>query len=75
VSAEETVAEFGVWGGVPRYWEIRARSNSFEEAVKNHVLDQHGILYKVIFLKRPEKCANEGSAMVISPEQVIRRSL
>ncbi|MDW7760042.1 MAG: ATP-binding protein [Acidobacteriota bacterium] len=46
ITAEDAVREFGVWGGVPRYWEIRRRSKSFEEAVKNHVLDRDGILYE-----------------------------
>ncbi len=46
IQAEEAVKEFGVWGGVPRYWEIRKHSKNFEEAVKSHVLDQHGILHE-----------------------------
>lgn len=46
IDAEEAVREFGVWGGVPRYWEIRRRSKSFDEAVKNHVLDRHGVLHE-----------------------------
>lgn len=46
ISALEAVKEFGVWGGVPRYWEIRKQSDNFEEAVRHHVLDQYGILYE-----------------------------
>ena len=46
ITAKEAVKEFGVWGGVPRYWEIRKRSKNFEEALKINVLDQHGILYE-----------------------------
>lgn len=46
IKAEEAVREFGVWGGVPRYWEIRRQSKNFEEAVRSHVLDQYGILYE-----------------------------
>ena len=43
--AQEAVGEFGVWGGVPRYWEIRKQEASFEQAVLYHVLDQYGILH------------------------------
>ncbi|MCX6252361.1 MAG: ATP-binding protein [Bacteroidetes bacterium] len=46
ISSLETIKEFGVWGGVPRYWEIRKQSNNFEEAIRYHVLDQYGILYE-----------------------------
>lgn len=46
ITAQEAVTEFGVWGGVPRYWEIRKQSKNFEEALKSHVLDQYGILYE-----------------------------
>lgn len=40
----DTVNEYAVWGGVPRYWEIRATSPNFKEAIKYHVLDKNGIL-------------------------------
>jgi AAA+ ATPase superfamily predicted ATPase len=46
LSSLEAIREFAVWGGVPRYWEIRKQSNSFEEAIKTNVLDQYGILYE-----------------------------
>ncbi|MCG2810710.1 MAG: ATP-binding protein [Candidatus Aminicenantes bacterium] len=46
VSAVEAVKEFAVWGGVPRYWEIRKQEDSFQQALKHHVLDQYGILYE-----------------------------
>jgi len=41
-----TIREFGIWGGVPRYWEIRKSTSSLEEAVKYHILDRHGILFE-----------------------------
>ncbi len=43
---EDMVTEFSVWGGIPRYWEIRAKSKSFEEAVHYHLLDSYGVLYE-----------------------------
>ena len=46
ISSMEVVKEFGVWGGVPRYWEIRKQSNDFGEAVRKNILDQNGILYE-----------------------------
>jgi len=42
----EVIAEYGVWGGVPRYWEIRKQSTHFEDAVRRHLLDQNGLLYE-----------------------------
>ncbi|HRZ43356.1 MAG TPA: ATP-binding protein [Bacteroidales bacterium] len=42
----EAIREFGVWGGVPRYWEIRQSWGSFEDAVRRSILDQNGILYE-----------------------------
>jgi uncharacterized protein len=44
VSAEEAVREYGIWGGVPRYWELRKRYDSYDDAVKNSILDQNGLL-------------------------------
>ena len=46
ISSIEAVINFGVWGGVPRYWEIRKNSDTFEEAIKKSILDQNGILYE-----------------------------
>lgn len=44
VSAEEAVREYGIWGGVPRYRELRKRYDSYDDAVKNSILDQNGLL-------------------------------
>ena len=46
VSNEEAIKEFGVWGGVPRYWEIRKSFKSLEEAVKYQLINPDGILYE-----------------------------
>lgn len=40
------VSEYGVWGGVPRYWEIRKQYSRFSDAVRMSILDQNGILYE-----------------------------
>ncbi|MBT3244883.1 MAG: ATP-binding protein [Bacteroidetes bacterium] len=42
----EAVQEFSVWGGIPRYWELRAQEDSFESAIKNQVLDRLGVLHE-----------------------------
>jgi AAA+ ATPase superfamily predicted ATPase len=44
-SAIEAVEEYSVWGGSPRYWEIRSQEKSLEDALKNHLLSPQSILY------------------------------
>ncbi|MBC8394923.1 MAG: ATP-binding protein [Deltaproteobacteria bacterium] len=39
------VEEYSVWGGVPRYWEIRKKSATLAQAIRRHVIDQNGLLY------------------------------
>ncbi len=46
LSFADAISEFGVWGGVPRYWEIRKQYATFSDAVKHAVLDQNGLLYE-----------------------------
>ncbi len=46
IDAVRAVEEYSVWGGIPRYWELRAAYNSFEEAIKNLVLNPLGILHE-----------------------------
>ncbi len=45
-SAQEAVEEYAVWGGVPRYWEIRLQSHSLNEAIKYHLLHPQGVLFE-----------------------------
>ena len=45
-SAVSTIEEYSIWGGVPRYWELREKEESMMEAVKYHVLDVNGTLYE-----------------------------
>lgn len=44
-SAAEIVEQHAAWGGVPRYWELAARADSFEEALCELVLDPLGPLH------------------------------
>jgi len=46
ISSTDAVWEYGVWGGIPRYWEIRKQYDTFAQAVKNSILDQNGLLYE-----------------------------
>ncbi len=43
-SAVEAVTEFSVWGGVPRYWELRQQEILFTDALKTHLFSSLGIL-------------------------------
>lgn len=45
-SYEDAIEEYSVWGGVPRYWEIRQKAGSFQEAIINQVFDFHGLLHE-----------------------------
>ena len=45
-NAVATIEEFSVWGGVPRYWELREREHSMMDAIKYHILDVNGTLYE-----------------------------
>ena len=40
-----SVEEYAVWGGVPRYWELRKRRESLRQAIMEDVLNSDGILY------------------------------
>ncbi len=44
LSAIEAVTEYGIWGGVPRYWEIRKASGSLDAALREHIVNQYGLL-------------------------------
>lgn len=44
VNYDQSITEYSVWGGVPRYWELRAQEKSFRQALNNTVLDRFGVL-------------------------------
>lgn len=43
-SASQAVEEYSIWGGVPRYWELRNDYPDMESAIRNLLLDTQGIL-------------------------------
>ncbi len=40
------VEEYAVWGGVPRYWELRENRNSLSDALWHNILSVNGTLYE-----------------------------
>jgi AAA+ ATPase superfamily predicted ATPase len=44
VDAAQAVEEYSVWGGIPRYWELRRDYPDLKSAVKNLILDTQGML-------------------------------
>lgn len=42
----QAVEEYAIWGGVPRYWELREQLSSLREAVEYNVLSVNGTLYE-----------------------------
>ena len=43
--AAQAVREYAVWGGVPRYWELRENYDSLHDAIENLLLTPDGTLY------------------------------
>lgn len=46
VDAVGAVEEYSVWGGVPRYWELRERNASLDDALRYNILSVNGTLYE-----------------------------
>ncbi len=46
VEAEKAIEEYSVWGGVPRYWELREGKGGLREALWHNVLSADGALYE-----------------------------
>lgn len=42
--ARHAVEEYAVWGGIPRYWELRADYPDLDSAIRNLLLDPKGFL-------------------------------
>lgn len=42
----ETIENYAVWGGIPRYWKLREDSATLREAINEHVLSSFGALYE-----------------------------
>lgn len=46
LDAVSSVEEYAVWGGVPRYWELRENRNSLSDALWHNILSINGNLYE-----------------------------
>ncbi|MDR2775380.1 MAG: ATP-binding protein [Tannerella sp.] len=44
-TAIETIEEYSVWGGIPRYWELRLTEPDLQKALKYHLFTSQGVLY------------------------------
>ena len=44
--AVNAIEEYAVWGGVPRYWELRECASSLGDALWHHVFSVNGALYE-----------------------------
>ena len=42
----QAVEEYAVWGGVPRYWELRENNHSLEDALWHNIFSVNGALYE-----------------------------
>lgn len=40
------IEEYSLWGGVPRYWELRENRNSLDDALWHNILSVNGTLYE-----------------------------
>ena len=46
LSSIESIEEYAVWGGVPRYWEIRENYSNMKETIVNECLSTNGTFYE-----------------------------
>lgn len=63
-----TIEEFCVWGGVPRYWELREEYPSLDEAIRGTMLSPTAVLYdepKRLFLDNMNATVQSESLMSV----------
>ncbi|WP_297553647.1 ATP-binding protein [uncultured Alistipes sp.] len=46
LNAMNAIEEYAVWGGVPRYWELRENRISLDDAIWHNILSVNGTLYE-----------------------------
>ena len=46
LDAMNAIEEYSVWGGVPRYWELRENKSSLDDALWHNILSVNGTLYE-----------------------------
>lgn len=45
LNATEAIVEYSIWGGVPRYWELREGCQTLEDALWKNVFNANGIFF------------------------------
>lgn len=46
IDPKSAIEEYAVWGGVPRYWELRENIKSFNDALWHNIFSINGLLYE-----------------------------
>jgi len=46
LDAVNAIEEYAIWGGVPRYWELREHRSSLDDALWHNILSVNGTLYE-----------------------------
>lgn len=68
LDAISTIEEYSVWGGVPRYWELREEYDSLKEAIRGMLLGPTTVLYdepKKLFLDDMKVTVQSESLMAV----------
>ncbi len=65
-TAEEAVSEYAVWGGVPRYWEIRNDYSTLMDAITAQMLDPNGFL-----MEEPSRLLRDDMRDSVQPETLL----
>ncbi len=46
LDAIHAIEEYAIWGGVPRYWELRENNTSLDDALWHNIFSANGVLYE-----------------------------
>lgn len=68
LDAISTIEEYSIWGGVPRYWELREEYESLEDAIRGMLLGPTTVLYdepKKLFLDDMKVTVQSESLMAV----------
>lgn len=68
LNAVSTIEEYSVWGGVPRYWELREEYDSLKHAIRGMLLGPTTVLYeepKKLFLDDMKITVQSESLMAV----------
>lgn len=61
-----TIEEYSVWGGVPRYWELRERHTSLSDAIRGMLLGPTTVLFD-----EPKKLFLDDMAVTVQSESLM----